>query len=199
MLDGASIQETIVWLRDRFPALDGVVNAAYSGRAGLPDAVGAAEFLSAYQLNVVGPTLLIMNAVDLLSAAAIKRQGGAAIVNIASMYGTVSPDLRIYADGRHNPLHYGTSKAAMLQMTRYLACHLASNGIRVNAVSPGPFPRPELRLDDESFYKTLESKVPLGRLGRAAEVAGPVVFLLSDAAAFVTGANIAVDGGWTSW
>jgi NAD(P)-dependent dehydrogenase (short-subunit alcohol dehydrogenase family) len=87
----------------------------------------------------------------------------------------------------------------MIQMTRYLACHLAAFNIRVNSVTPGPFPRPDVEFDDAEFVARLKEKAPLGRIGRAAEIAYPVHFLLSAAASYVTGANLPVDGGWTAW
>ena len=116
------------------------------------------------------------------------------------MYGTVSPDPSIYKDsGRNNPVHYGASKGGMIQMTRYLACHLGARGVRVNSLSPGPFPDQSVDPGIEGFYEALASKVPMKRVGRPEDLAGPLVFLLSDAASFVNGVNLPVDGGWTAW
>ncbi|MBA7689003.1 3-oxoacyl-[acyl-carrier-protein] reductase FabG [subsurface metagenome] len=121
------------------------------------------------------------------------------IINISSMYGVVSPDPRIYGDsGYDNPPNYGAGKAAILQFTRYAACHLAAKGIRVNAISPGPFPNPEVQRN-QWFISNLEKKVPLGRIGQPYELKGAVVFLASEASSYITGQNIVVDGGWTAW
>lgn len=121
------------------------------------------------------------------------------IINIASMYGIVSPDPRIYGDsGYDNPPNYGAGKAAILQFTRYTACHLATKGIRVNAISPGPFPDPEIQKNPR-FISNLNKKVPLGRIGQPNELKGAVIFLASEASSYITGQNIIVDGGWTAW
>jgi NAD(P)-dependent dehydrogenase (short-subunit alcohol dehydrogenase family) len=116
------------------------------------------------------------------------------------MYGVVSPDPSIYGDsGKNNPAHYGATKAGMIQLTRYLACNLSPGRIRVNSVSPGPFPDTEVDPGIPQFYEKLAAKVPMGRTGRPQEAAAPVVFLLSEAASYVNGANLPVDGGWTAW
>ena len=115
------------------------------------------------------------------------------------MYGIVSPNPVIY-DGTDyaNPVNYGAGKAALLQLTRFAAVHLAGKGVRVNAISPGPFPSPAVQRNT-TFIKRLEEKVPLGRIGQPEELKGAVVFLASDAASYITGHNLVVDGGWTIW
>ncbi|MEF3303117.1 SDR family oxidoreductase [Paenibacillus sp. GYB003] len=129
----------------------------------------------------------------------LEAAGGGSIVNFASMYGIVSPDPSIYGDsGANNPANYGAGKAAVLQLTRYCAAHLAAKRIRVNSVTPGPFPNPHTQ-QNEPFLEKLGRKTMLGRPGKAEEIAGAVVFLASDASSYMTGSNIVVDGGWTAW
>jgi gluconate 5-dehydrogenase len=127
-----------------------------------------------------------------------KKDGGV-IVTTASMYGIVSPDYRIYGNsGQNNPAIYGMGKAAVIQLTKYAAAHLAAMNIRVNSVSPGPVPDPSKNPPPE-FLEQLAGKTMLGRIGRPEEIAGAYIYLLSDAASFVTGECISVDGGWTKW
>ncbi len=98
-----------------------------------------------------------------------------------------------------NPLEYGVGKAGIQQMTRYLAVHWGRSGVRVNCISPGPFPNPKVQEKNPDFMERLAAKSPMGRIGQSHEIAGSVAFLLSDAASYITGQNLAVDGGWTTW
>jgi gluconate 5-dehydrogenase len=128
-----------------------------------------------------------------------KKGGGGAVVTTASMYGIVSPDYRIYGNsGQNNPVVYGMGKAAVIQLTRYAAAHLANFGIRVNSVSPGPVPDPSKNPPKE-FMEQLAGKTMLGRVGKPADIAGAFIYLVSDAAQFTTGECVCVDGGWTKW
>ena len=126
-------------------------------------------------------------------------KNGSSIVNIASMYGIVAPDQSIYGDtGQNSPVTYGAGKAGVVQLTRYCASYLAPKGIRVNSITPGPFPKITPDLDRE-FIAKLQNKTMMKRTGEAGELAGPLILLVSDASSFMTGANIVVDGGWTVW
>jgi gluconate 5-dehydrogenase len=129
----------------------------------------------------------------------MEEAGGGSIVNIASMYGVVSPDPSIYGDsGANNPANYGAGKAGVLQFTRYCAAHLAKKGIRVNSITPGPFPNDRVQ-QNEPFVEQLCRKTMLGRIGQPHDIVGAAMLLASDASAFMTGANLVVDGGWTAW
>lgn len=131
---------------------------------------------------------------------AMEEKGKGSIVLFSSMYGSVSPDPRVYeAPMNVNPIEYGVGKAGIVQMTRYLAVHWGKKNIRCNCISPGPFPNPGIQQRLPEFVERLAYKVPMGRVGKQEEVAGAVSFFLSDASSFVTGQNLFVDGGWTSW
>ena len=129
----------------------------------------------------------------------MKDKGGV-IVNYCSMYGLVSPDFNVYgsAVNQISAAYYGPGKAAVDQITRYTAGALAKYGIRVNSITPGPFPA-ALAQSNDGFAERLQTKTMLGRIGKNYEIAGPMLLLASDASSFMTGTNVVVDGGWTAW
>ena len=98
-----------------------------------------------------------------------------------------------------NPIEYGVGKAGIIQMTRYLAVHWGRQNVRCNCILPGPFPNPNVQRDQPAFVDRLAQKTPMGRIGKADEVAAAVAFLLSDASSYITGQQLPVDGGWTIW
>jgi NAD(P)-dependent dehydrogenase (short-subunit alcohol dehydrogenase family) len=193
------IKSLVADLKRRHGRLDVLINNAYAGRPGVMSNSRAGDYVNAIEIAVAAAAELV-NAAHGLLRNAVQDNGDASVINISSMYGMVSPDPRVYGQsGMNNPPHYGAAKAALLQYTRYAAVHLAPEGIRVNAISPGAFPPDAAQQRDPAFAAALTQKVPLGRLGKPEDLGGAAVFLASSASRFVTGANLPVDGGWTAW
>ncbi len=200
VMEPDAVRAALSGIREHIGRLDVVVNNAYSGGAGLLIRSSDADFHRSYNVAVVAAAGLVREALPLLQQAGQRNGGGASVINVASMYGVVSPDPRLYDNPEKcNPPFYGAAKAALIQLSRSLACELAPFRIRVNSISPGPFPSESVQNADAAFCKRLADRVPLGRIGEARELIGPLVFLASDAASYVTGHNLIVDGGWTAW
>jgi NAD(P)-dependent dehydrogenase (short-subunit alcohol dehydrogenase family) len=175
---------------------DGVAHLAFaSSSSHRLENLPVAEFQKTFDLALT-PTFVFCRAL----AEKMKVRGSGSIVLFASMYGVVAPDPRIYREPMApNPIDYGASKAALLQLARYLAVHYGPAGVRFNCVTPGPFPNPAVQESHPEFIGELSKKTALNRIGRNSEIVGPTLFLLSDSASFVTGHSLVVDGGWTTW
>jgi gluconate 5-dehydrogenase len=162
-----------------------LVNNAGINIRGSIDELSLEEFKTVQDTNVTGVWLLTKAAAPYLKAGP-----GGRVINIGSM-------LSVVAISDRTP--YATSKGAVLQLTRALALEWAPYGVTVNAILPGPFGTEMNRplLDDPEKYQAFVSQIPLGRWGELDEIGGLAVFLASDAASFITGAGILIDGGWT--
>ncbi|MNJ23671.1 Gluconate 5-dehydrogenase [compost metagenome] len=176
-----------------------IINNAYVGGGGNIEVSEPESYSTSYDVTLIAAHMLLKAALPNLRRA-VQEAGEASVINLASMYGMVSPDQRIYESPSHvNPPFYGAAKAALLHWTRYAACEFGKENIRVNSISPGPFPSDTVHKVNPAFIELLRQKVPLGRVGSAKEITGPILFLASSASSFVNGANIVVDGGWTCW
>ena len=128
------------------------------------------------------------------------RAGNGSIINIASIYGFLGTDHRIFLNLDNNPpIHYAVSKGGVLQMTRYLATLWADKGIRVNAISPGYFPKKKPNIPERPDYiEEITKRTPMKRIGKPEDLMGSIIYLASDASVYVTGETIVVNGGLTT-
>lgn len=119
------------------------------------------------------------------------------VLMIGSMYGVVGSYPDAYEGvAPASPVHYHTLKGGIVHLTRHLAVYWAKDGVRVNCLSPGPFPSEKA---PEEMVRRLTEKSPMGRMGLPSELKGPMLLLVSDAGSYLTGQNLLVDGGWTAW
>ena len=125
----------------------------------------------------------------------LRRGERGSVTNVASIYGLLGPDMRLY-DGTEmgNPAYYAAAKGGIVQLTRYWATTLAPE-VRVNCIAPGGV----WRQQPESFHERYKSRTPLGRMATEEDLKGAAAYLASDLSAYVTGQVLAVDGGWTAW
>jgi NAD(P)-dependent dehydrogenase (short-subunit alcohol dehydrogenase family) len=192
----------------RFGRIDILINnAALTVKGG---SARASEYFAAFEdypldlwekalsVNLTGPFLCCQTV-----GRQMVRQGSGVILNIASDLGNISPDHRIYQgvvnphtkEPFNSPIGYATTKAALINFTRYLATYWAKKGIRVNCLSPGGVYDDH----DPQFVKNVTSLIPLGRMAAPDEYKAAVLFLVSKASSYMTGANLIVDGGRTAW
>lgn len=150
------------------------------------------ELNKAFTINSVGLILLTRKIVE-----EMKKAGKGNIINISSIYGMVGQDLSIYKDPDPNiSLDYSIQKGGIIAYTKQLAAILAQYNIRCNCLTLGGLRE---TADDPYFLERYNKRTPLGRMAGGDDVKGPIIFLAADASAYMTGANLVLDGGWTAW
>jgi len=193
IVDKGDVKKLIDVVLKRHGRIDALVNDAYpkSKNYGKKyEDVSYEDFCENLNLHL-GGYYLMTHEISLV----MKKQKSGAIVNMGSHYGFVAPRFEIYEGTNMTmPVEYSAIKGGIINLTRYLASYLGKYNIRVNAISPGGV----FNNQPKSFVKKYEQRVLLGkRMANVDDLAGVLVFLLSDASRYMTGQNIVVDGGWT--
>jgi len=198
--DEESVRDLVDTTVDVFGGIDVLVNNAYqaSGYGKAFEELTTEEWAETLE-GVLTQTFVTTQA----ALPAIRESDAPSIVNIGSHYGVVPPDQRVYGDtGINNPPTYGSAKAGVIHFTKWLASYLHEERIRVNSISPGGFyseAMEDVEGYTETFVPNYEERTMLGRMGDDTDMKGIVVYLASDASKWMTGQNVVLDGGWTTW
>jgi NAD(P)-dependent dehydrogenase (short-subunit alcohol dehydrogenase family) len=201
-----SVQLTVQYIMDNYSRIDGLINNAALDPKFDPEHANKHTYcFENYPLKLWQEELNVNITGMFLCSQAVgnvmKAQGKGNIVNVSSIYGLVGPDQRLYEkdDPRaavvKKPVTYSVSKSAVIGLTKYLATYWSKTGIRVNTLTLGGVYNDH----EDEFVRRYNSRVPLGRMANADEYSGALIYLLSDASSYMTGANLVVDGGWTAW
>ena len=194
--DKSSIENMVSKTMKQFSKIDILINnAAYQGNTKSRkikfENFPLNEWNKAVSVNLTGVFLTCQEVGKIM----VKQKSGN-IINISSTYGLVAPDQRIYGtSGQNAAAFYSATKAALVNLTRYLASYWNRSGIRVNSLSPGGVENSQ----ESNFIKKYSEKTILGRMANKNEYVGAIIFLSSDASSYMTGSNLIVDGGWTAW
>ena len=205
--DKASINRVLDSIEAKWGVPDGLVNNAGvdTQPSAPPEVSGPFEefpeevFREVVEVNLVGTFLMTQQVGKRMTQAG----KGGSIINVGSIYGVVSPVQDIYSYKKEDtgipfvkPVAYSAAKSGLYNFTRYCATYWGRDGIRVNTLTLSGVERSD---QDPRFQKNYTNRIPIGRMAKAHEYNGAVVFLLSDASVYMTGSNVVVDGGWTAW
>jgi NAD(P)-dependent dehydrogenase (short-subunit alcohol dehydrogenase family) len=182
----AGIGRLVLELEASFGPIDILVNNAGVNIRGAVEELSEADWDAVIDTNLKAPFLCAR-----AFGPGMRARGWGRVINLGSILGVV---------GMPGRAPYASSKAGVINLTRVLALEWASSGVTVNAICPGPFGTDMNRqlLNDPVKYEAFVQKIPMGRWGELHEIAGSAVFLASDAASYVTGTALFVDGGWTA-
>lgn len=192
-----AIQQFVAEVVAKYERIDTLVNNAVS-REGFKnlEEMTKSEWEASQRINSTGMMLLTKEVVPHMC----ERRSGS-IINIGSIQGVVGPNFAVYGDtGMTSPVNYTYDKWAMVGFTKWLANYYAKYNIRANCISPGGYgPGVAESFGENEFVDNYKRLTPMGRFADDEDIKGPIVFLASEAASYITGHNLVVDGGWTSW
>lgn len=195
--DERSITSFVDTVMEAHGRIDVLVNNAVS-RAGFKnlEEVTKTDWQQAQEINSTGLMLITQGVIKHM-----RQQGFGNIINIGSIQGCVGPNFPVYGEtGMTSPVNYTYDKWAMVGFTKWIANYYGKFNIRANCLSPGGYgPGVDEQYGENEFVDNYKRLTPLGRFAVDADIQGPIIFLASDASAYVTGQNLIVDGGWTSW
>jgi NAD(P)-dependent dehydrogenase (short-subunit alcohol dehydrogenase family) len=188
---------------ETFGRLDILVNTAVLDPKFDPEHGGHTNSFEDYPLEAWNQALAVnLTGMFLCCQAAVRpmlAQGSGVIINLSSIYGLAGPDQRLYQQPgkplQFKPVYYPVTKSGVLGLTSYLATYYAGRNIRVNTLTPGGV----YNGHDDDFVRAYSARAVLGRMAAKDDMNGALLFLASDASAYMTGANLVVDGGWTAW
>jgi NAD(P)-dependent dehydrogenase (short-subunit alcohol dehydrogenase family) len=187
-------------IKKSFNHIDGIINfaSASSGLGSSKYKNKLSKFSSAINNNLIGPIKIVLTLRNLLKKNKT-LYNSSSVINVSSIYGTLSPDQNIYKNSKFvNPLDYGCSKAAQIQMTKYFANDKILKKIRFNNLILGPFPNQNKNFREQIYKDKLLKKIPIGRFGIPDDIVGAIFLLLSAKSSFMNGSSITIDGGWSS-
>ncbi len=198
-----SVRQMVSQTLDAFGKVDILVNSAALDPKFDPQHGGHSNAFEDYPLELWNQALAVNLTGAFLSCQAVIppmiRQGKGVIINLSSIYGITAPDQRLYQrqgqPPQYKPAYYPVTKAGILGLTAYLAATYGEKNIRVNALTPGGV----YNGHDEAFVRSYSARTMLGRMANKDDLNGALLFLASDASAYMTGANLIVDGGWSAW
>ena len=198
-----SVQAMVDTTISAFGRLDILVNSAVLDPKFDPQHEGHANSFEDYPLTAWNQALDVnLTGLFLCCQAAVRpmlNQKKGVIINLSSIYGLAGPDQRLYQrtgqPPQYKPAYYSVTKAGVIGFTRYLATYYAGKNIRVNTLSPGGV----FNGHDPEFVEAYSAHTVLGRMARKDDMNGAILFLASDASQYMTGANLIIDGGWTTW
>lgn len=193
ILDEQTIIESFKTIFNKHNKIDVLINNAAYTKGNSPEKMSLNDWQIGLEGTLTSVFLCIKNIIPYF-----KKNKKGKIINVSSMYGMIAPTFEIYNNFEEftSQPNYGSSKAAVIQLTKYYASYLGKLNITVNTITPGPFPKKEIQ-SHKNFIKNLKKQTCLNKIGQPEDIIGAFVFLSSDSSNFITGHNLIVDGGWS--